>query len=178
MMTPSQLATLKAGILADPTTAGYIGAGTPGYCVAYLNGDSTFVVWQARTSVEKIMDAIVWANLTPSDAPDGTALWTNRNLQCQSKQLNLQTILQGRTLIDGRNANVRAGLQDALTGLPAGAGGATIAAGWVNVKPVLQRFATRAEVLFSSGTGTSAAPGALTWEGWVSNNDINEAMNT
>lgn len=178
MLTTEQLQTLKAGILADPTTSGYIAAGTPGYCVDYLNADSAFVVWSGSVNVQKIMDSIVWANLTPVDSPDGTALWTNRNLQCQSKQLNLQTILQGRTTLDGRNTNVRAGLQDALTGLPSGASGASISAGWANVKLVLERFATRAEVLFSSGVGTSTTPGALSWEGKITLTDVTIAMNT
>ncbi len=176
-MNTSQLQTLKAGLLADPVTAAYIAAGTPGYCYDYLAEATAFVVWQARVDVQKVFDAITWANLTPADAPDDTTTWTNRNLQCQSKQLNLQTILQGRTSFDGRRANVRAGLQDALTNLPSGAGGASIAAGWAGVRTVMQRYANRAELLFSSGTGTAATPGDLSWEGRVSYDEITQAVN-
>ena len=59
-----------------------------------------YIVWNPTTATKDVMDAINWANMTPSDAADGTALWTNRALACQGKQFNIQTMLVGRDVID------------------------------------------------------------------------------
>ena len=100
-------------------------------------------------------DAILWANFTPLDTPDGTQLWTNRALCCQGKQFNIQLMLQGRSTIPGDKPGFRTGLQDALTALPSGASGANKTGGWTAVQLVLQRLATRFENLFTTVDGVS-----------------------
>jgi hypothetical protein len=141
-----------------------------------------FLVYRTNVPVQDIYDQIVWANLTPTDAPDGTQLWLNRAMHCQGKQFNVQIILQGQTVINAAKANVRAGLQDALTNVPSGANGTTVSAGWVGVRDnALTRTATRGEKLFATATvqqdGTTPAKAAtMTQEGSVSAQNVQQAL--
>src|SRR4051812_20994559 len=106
-LTSAQLATLKADIQADPTLNAM--PRTPdGYfdiAAAYNVVTANFFVYRTNVPVQDIYDQIVWANLTPADAPDGTQLWLNRAMQCQGKQFNVQIILQGQTTINAAKAN-------------------------------------------------------------------------
>lgn len=123
-----------------------------------------FFVWATDVQTQTVYDAITWANLTPADAADGTQTWANRALVCQGKQMNLQLLLQGQATINGAKTNVRAGLQDALTNIPSGVGGALQAANWVAVRTALARKAKRAERLFAdttNGTGSTATLAAV-----------------
>ena len=165
MLTPAQLLALKAAIIADSNLDVAYAAKDVQSMISYLKGDSTFVVWKSSSSTADIYDAITWANLTPNDAPDGTQLWTNRNLECQSKQLNLQTLLQGQQQLSTGKSNIRNGLSDALSNVPSGTGGALQSAGWLTVKAAIYRFASLYEKIFATGTGTSATPGNLVVEG-------------
>lgn len=172
-MTPAQISTLRAAMLSEPALTTAIAAGATGEIAQFYNTNTaSFTVWKTNAQAIAIYDKIIWANMTPVDVADGSVLWTNRSLACQGKQFNLQTILQGRTSIDASKANIRAGLQDALTGLPSGAAGANQGAGWVNVNLSLQRIATNGEKLFAAGVGTPAAPALLVFEGNVSDDDV------
>ena len=127
-----------------------------------------------------IYDAIDWSKYTPSDAADGTAIQTNRLLSIQAKQMNLQNMLQGRDTIDASKANIRAGLRDAVTQLPAGASGAMVASGGTSGSAVLaacMRKATRFEKLFSTGPVTTGSTSAnlLVLEGQLSSDDAQTA---
>lgn len=174
----AQLVTLKAAILGDAALNAAVAAGDHGVILDYLNADSNpaFVVWRTSVRVEEIFDAINWAALTPADTPDGTQEWLNRSLACQGKQFNLQTLLTGRTTISGAKATIRAGLQDALTNVPSGSGGAAVNAGWAAVKTALSRPATRGEAVFATGTGTAAAPGSLVVDGKLAMYDVVQAL--
>ena len=177
-LTTAQIAILKAAITAeiDPTFVALRQAGATGAMTEWYNAPSTYVVWRSTTPAADIFDAIVWANLTPADTPDGTAQWQNRSLACQGKQFNIQTLLAGRETIGSGKPNVRSGLQDALTNVPAGAAGANIAAGWAAVRVAMQRAATRAEKLYATGLGTAATPGVLGFEGGLVEYDIVQAF--
>lgn len=179
-MTEAELLTLKAALLAD-TDQAVIDALSSGNAVAMAilyNLPSTKIVWRTDIPVDDIFDAITWANMTPAAAPDETTLWTNRNLQCQSKQLALQTIIGRREIINASKPLIRAGLQDALTSLPSKADGSNQNAGWVNVLPKLKRPATKVEAIYATGTGTDADPGVLAFEGQITHYDISMALNS
>lgn len=179
-MTDSELIALKAALLADTDQAviDAVAIGNATEIVRLYNLPSATIVWRTSVPIDNVFDAITWANMTPAAAPDGTTLWTNRNLQCQSKQLALQTIIGRREFINGSKALIRSGLQDALTSLPSKADGGNQNAGWVNVLPVLKRPATKAEAIYVTGTGTDAAPGLLVWEGQININDVGTALNS
>lgn len=178
MLTAAQYATLKADILAnaDTNTIPLTNAGSNTITAMY-NAASTTDVWRTDAPVQGIYDAIDWSKYTPVDAPDGTATCTNRLLSIQTKQMNLQSMLQGRSTVDASKANLRAGLRDAVIALPAGAGGALVAAGGVGGVTVLTactRKATRFEKLFATQTATTGTVTAnlLVLEGALSSDDV------
>ncbi len=181
-MTPAQLLSLKAAILAESAFASIPHTGDGAYAIAdalNLPSSPAFYVWSSYTSASAVMDAITCASLTPADSPDGTQAWLNRTMLCQSKQLNLQILLQGREQIAGAKPNVRAGLSDALQNVPSGAGGALLDAGWLGagkVKSALIRVATKFEKIFATGTGTASTPADLAIEGTLSYQDVVTAM--
>jgi len=165
MLTLQQLQTLKAAILADPTAAAYIPAGDAFSLNLWCQSVATptFWVYRAAVPVEEIFNGITWANFTPVDTPDGTQIYANRALLCQGKQFNVQTLLVGRSTLDATRPNIRAALADALTNVPAGAGGAAVSAGWVTIRDsVLARAATNGEKAFATGgTGASQTTAAV-----------------
>lgn len=171
MLTAEQRATVKAYILATPDLASKTsGPGTDyGYISDALSSTANpaWYVWKTSAAADDIYDAITWANLTPADAPDGTALYTNRALLCQAKQINLQILLQGKQTLLTSKLKIRQALTDALQNIPAGAGGALLDAGWTPVKQALYRGATTVEKLLSNGTGTTGVPANLDYEGGV-----------
>jgi len=167
-LTESQIATLTPIVMAQPALV--IAANTgDNYAISdWLNTrDEAFYVWKTYLQTQDIFDNITWANFTPQDAPDGTQAWANRSLACQGKQFNVQTLLTGRESINPSKQKIRDGLQDALTAIPSGANGATKAGGWNTVVAVMYRTATRAEKYLSAGTGTTASPAMLVFEGFV-----------
>lgn len=176
-----QKTTLKAFINGDGNISGQAQNGDGATVIAaYVNTvvSPDFFVYRSAIPVQEIYDQIIWANLTPTDAPDATLQWQNRELVCQGKQFNLEILLQGQVTVSGARANVRAGLQDALTNVPSGVSGATVAAGWVGVRDnVLARKATRLEKLFATGqSGASSALAAtMAIEGPISYQDVQEA---
>lgn len=183
-MTPAQLQTLRTAIDADPTLAAQPRTEDGAFAIASAfnaNASPAFFVWATAVGVEDIFDKIIWANLTPSGTPGTDAAWSNRALACQGRQLNLQTLLVGQSVIDGSRASIRNGLQDALTDIPSGANGALRQGGWSNVQIALTRRATRGEQLFANVTnGNGAAnttPATLTFEGQVSTQDVIAARN-
>lgn len=181
MLTPAQLATLKADILAngDTNTQPNNSAGNLAIQALY-NAPSATDVWQTAVSVPSIFDAIDWSKFTPVDAADSTVTYTNRLMLIQTKQMNLQSMLQGRATVDASKANLRAGLRDAVIALPAGAAGAAVTAGGAGGSTVLTactRKANRFEKLFATTQATTGPVTAnlLVIEGTVSIDDIQAA---
>ena len=180
-LTTQQLAAVKADIAANPDLNGQPAGPDGSDAIAALYNAAAapaFTVWRTTTPIADIENAIAWPNFTPSDTPDGTQLWMNRALACQGKQFNLQIMIQGKAAISSGRANIRAGLQDATTNIPSGAGGAPLTGGWLAIKPAMTRPATRIERLFATGTGTAGNPGDLGFEGKVTYQDIEQARNS
>lgn len=176
-MTPAQLQTLKAAVLADPALVAIGRNDTE--MARVLNLPSTFAVWRIDVPTSELVGAIKLANFTPLDAPDDTMLYNNRCAICELKQNNIRLLLQ-RDFITAQKLSTRQDLTDALTNVPAGAGGVAVDAGWLGagkVKATITRFATVAEKVFATGTGTGPSPGDLGWEGQVSINDIGAMWN-
>lgn len=169
MLTETQIATLRAVVLAESSLDTARATGDDYAIAAWCNANASpaYQVWNTQTATQAIADSVTWSNLTPLDAADGTTTFTNRALVAQAKQLNLQIFLQGREFLSTGKPNIRSGLQDSLTNLPTGASGALISGGWATVKNVIQRPARNAEKILASGSGTSASPSTLTFEGLV-----------
>lgn len=183
MLTPAQQAIVKAYILADPVMSAKPQNGDGDYEIAELfNAQSSpsFMVWSKNVPVQDIYDAIDWSKYTPVDAADPTVLQTNRLLIIQTKQMNLQNMLQGRETIDASKTKIRAGLRDAVIAIPAGASGAAVVAGGASGATVLatcQRNALLIEKILSTTTATTGSTTAnlLDYVGQISYQDVHIA---
>ena len=167
-LTEAQISTLTPIVMAQPQLVEAANIGDNAAIAKWLNtADPAFYAWKTYLATQDIYDNITWANFTPQDSPDGTQAWANRSLACQGKQFNVQTLLTGRESINPSKQKIRDGLQDALTAIPSGANGASKGGGWSSVVAVMYRNATRAEKHLSTGTGTTASPAIMVFEGFV-----------
>jgi hypothetical protein len=153
-LTTAQLQTLKAAIVAetDPTFVAYRTNGQTGLMADWYNVSGTFVVWRTDVTADEIGNAWVGTDI------DGMSA-----LNMQRLQLLLQSSTRGR--FDMSRADRRAGFEN-----PFGTNANN--ASRVAMRAVWKRFATRCERLFVSGTGSDALPGALVFEGKISDRDI------
>jgi hypothetical protein len=182
-MTPAQLTTLKAAILAE-TTPAFVTlrqAGNEQGMADFYNADSGSVVWQTAAPVSAVQDAVDYTAFTPNGTIDGTAVVTNRLLAAQTKQINLQLMLQGKTTLDATPGRVRGALLDATTNLPTGTNGALQSAAGVDgarVLNALTRPATRGERLYTASASTTGTVSAfrLSFEGSVTAQDVSDAL--
>lgn len=182
-LSTAQLQALKSAIAADQELSVIPNTSDGAFEVARLlnlPASPTVNAWRTDAPVQAIVDQVDWSRYTPSDAIDGTATQTNRLLSIQTKQMNLQLMLQGRQTLDASRGNIRAGVRDAVTSVPSGANGALVNPGGPNATAVLNtmlRTATRAEGILASGDATTGAVTAkvLTFEGQLSYQDIEAA---
>ena len=182
-MTPSQLATLKSAILSEtaPAFVTLRQANDEQGMADYYNADSGSVVWQTAAPVSAVQDAIDYTAYTPNGTIDGTAAVTNRLLAAQTKQINLQLMLQGKTTLDATPNRVRGALLDATTNLPTGTNGAIQSAAGTDgarVLNALTRPATRGERLYTASATTTGTVSAfrLSFEGNVTAQDVSDAL--
>ena len=128
---------------------------------AYYNTATATDIWRTDTPADAILDAVNWDKYTPVDAADATAIFTNRMLAIQTKQMNLQNMLIGRDLLNTARPNIRAGLRDAVIAVPAGSLGAVVSPGGPGGSVVLAvclRKATNAEIVLSTTTNGTTGP--------------------
>ena len=147
-LTPAQLTILRNDILADPALAEQPmnSDGADAIAQAYkLPATPTFVVWRTSVPVDDIINnGFVWT------AVDSLTVGKAR----------IWDWMRAPGSINPSKANVRQGLQDAFgTSQP-------------NIAQHLKREANRAERLFATGTGTTAAPGLMTFEGALTYQDV------
>jgi hypothetical protein len=185
-LTGPQLQTLAAAIAAD----GVLNALPKEYASSQQVADAfnaaaspDYWVWSTSVDVGTIYDAVNWSNFTPNDTPDNTVTYQNRSMLVQIKQVNLQLILQGQSVLNASRPNVRNGLSDATQNLPTGNNGNPRTAGWNNIAAALRRRATRAEKLYAtpatgagndglSARGSTANPDNLTYQGAITYEDV------
>ena len=155
-MTPEQLSTLRAAVLADPTLSAVGRNDTE--LARLLNLPTAFVVWRSSVSQDEIMqNGFDWVRVD--------------NLSVGKARIWEWLFDNDQRSINPSKVNVRAGIDEAWKGTAADL--AVRAAVYVHCK----RAATRAEQILGSGTGTDATPGTLGFEGDVSINDIGAMWN-
>lgn len=166
-MTPAQLATLKAAILAetDPEFVTLRTEGATGAMANWFNVERTpaMSLWRKEVPVADLINAIDLDAYTPNSAAAETLIDQGRSFRAQIKQVNLQILLQGRDELDTSFVNVRKGLRDAVINIPTGAGGAdknAAGSGGVSVLSACVRNATRGEAVFATGPFTTGAVSA------------------
>lgn len=154
-MTPAQLATLKASINADPVLSLLVNNSDTAFRIAQeYNLSVAWTVWKTNVPVGSIGRAFNGADMSGMPA---------------ANQTRLQTIAV--FLREGVNPSLpdnRAMFDDAFAGGTGATTRASLAALW-------KRQASRAEKLFSTGTGSDATPATMGFEGLVSYNDVQEA---
>lgn len=191
-LSATQVTALRAACFLDVTCAAFISGANPVGLRGYLNGGSGTAIWRTEAPVTTLLDAVNWSLYTPSGGVDDTTLSTQlvanqrgaQLLAIQTKQINLQLMLQGRTTLDCRPSTLRAGLRDATIQVPSGSAGAFTAPGGAsgaNILAACQRTGTRAELMLAAGSQGSDTTGSttgrvITWEGTVSENDSNRLV--
>jgi hypothetical protein len=158
MLTPSQLTTLKADILSIPELAAQpLNDDGHFYIAAYYNviASPAWRVWKTSVSTAEIKDAINWTEYIGRSVGERSAF----------------ELLVSNHVINPAKANVRQGISDMFSGVQ----------GQVTRNALLalgKRDATRAEKLFSIGTGSDAVPATMTFEGNLSYSDVSAARNS
>ena len=160
MLTPEQLTTLKAAILADIDSA-VVAARTNGADnelarLYNLTASPAFIVW--RTSV-------------PRNEAQGSGFdWTQiDNLTVGQARIWFDALFYGGGL-NAADAGQRAGIAEAWKGT------AAKVAVKAFILSVCKRAATKAEKALATGTGKDAAPAVMGWEGQLTSDDISAAM--
>lgn len=168
-LTPAQLSTLKTAINADSALSSQPNNSDGAFVIAAamnLAASPDFWVW--RTNVAK-------NELTNSVSSDGTTFtWVGNGFITRSagEQTAWQELFNGTQTINASLPNVRQAFADIFSGT------GNAAANRTHLLTVARRKATRAEKLFATGTGSTASPGVLTFEGALSFQDVQDARNS
>ena len=159
MLTTTQLATLKAAILADPVLAAYPNNSDGSYAIAdllKLPAAPEYIVWKNSVSQDEIMqNGFDWVrvdNLSVGKARIWEWMFKNSSATMNPSKLN-----------------VRAGIDEAWKGTAADL--AVRAAVYVHCK----RPANRLEKIFATGAGTDASPSVMAVEGEISYQEVDAA---
>jgi hypothetical protein len=156
-MTPAQLQTLKAYILADPELSAFPANSDGSYAIAQLlnlPAEPAYIVWKTDVSIDEIMrNGMDWARV------DNLSVGKAR----------IWDWLGRLGVINASKTNVRAGIDAAWVGTAADL--AVRAAVYVHCK----RSATVLEKLFASGAGSDASPATMVVEGATSYQEVDAA---
>lgn len=158
MLTNEQLAVLRADILADPVLEPMAAAGNLLSEIAAIYNAAAipaFVVWRTSVGPEEWDDAILGTTGAATQLDGLTASKRDSLFWATSKTLNPSI------------ASVRAALED-FCGSQNTLKGAIAA--------VQKRNATRAEKLLATGTGSTASPATMTFEGALTSADVDAAV--
>lgn len=165
MLTPAQITQLRAAILAevDPVFVAFRTQGATGQMAEWLNQASTFVVWKTEVSEQEIQR---------STSPEATT-WSwpafiARTIQEQNGWARMFAV----GTVNPSLANVRQGFADIFSGSTNSA-----PAQRTHLQAMCKRFASRGEKIFATGTGTTAAPGLLGFEGKITDYDVIQTVN-
>jgi hypothetical protein len=158
MLTTDQLQALKADILADPVLAAQP-MNDDGHAAirdAYnLIASPVWRVWRTSVSTAEVKDAVNWTEYIGRSVGERSAF----------------ELMIANHVINPARANVRQGISDIFSGTQ---GQVTRTA----LLALAKRDATRAEKLFSTGTGSDAVPATMTFEGSLSYSDVSAARNS
>lgn len=184
-MTPEQKTILQADIIAKQQPGQPLfGVTLESVIAAHYNARSAVKAWRTEVPTKTVRAAIQFSSYTPNDAADNTATFTNRALLAQTKQINLQIMLQGLETVDMSLPQARADLRDAVVQLPTGPSGAMATAGGAggaNVLNACTRLATVAELLLAAASQGSDTTGTVTarvfgWQGALDDQMVSDVI--
>lgn len=169
MLTPAQLATLKADIEADPAFASVPNNDDGHFLIAdayNLTASPDFWVWRTKVTKNEYVQ---------STSVDGTTFnWTGAGFitRSQGERDAWREMFNGTETANPSLANVRQAFTDIFSG-----GTAPAPANRTHLTTVSRRKALRIEKLFATGTGSTASPGLMTYEGTITYQDVAAARN-
>ena len=164
-MTPAQLLTLKAALLAetDPAFVAARAAFATGAMVEWLAQPSPFIVWRTRVAEQEITSQV---------SPEGTVWsWTTYINRSAAERDGWARMFNGTYTINPSLPQVRAAFADIFSGT-----GQAAVDQRAHLAAISKRPALRGERIFATGTGTLATPGLLTVEGAIGEYDIVVAL--
>ena len=155
-MDSTQRATLAAALRADtdPDVVAALAIRNDTELTRLYNLPSTFIVWRTDLQPAEYREAVVWTEV------DALTVGKARIWEWITQQMTVP--------IDASKANVRTGIADCW---------ATNTTSRANLLAAAKRAATKAEKLFATGTGTTATPGTMGWEGQITTEDVGRALN-
>jgi hypothetical protein len=156
VLTPAQLPILKADILADPVLAAIPMSEDGAYAIAdayALIPAPPFIVWKTNVTIGQVGDAF-----------DGTELGALQSAKVQILQCISMFSVQG---INPSLPDRRQMFDDVFS--PQGV------ITQANLLALWKRSANRGEKLYATGTGTTAAPATMTFEGRITHVDVQAA---
>lgn len=156
-LSPAQLQALKADIAADPSLAALPNTGENDFTIAAaynLTATPDFWVW--RTAVRE-------AEYTASPSPDGTLWsWPAYIARSVGEQNAWGRMFMGNASVNPSLPNIQQGFADIFSGTQNSA-----PAQRTHLMACSRRKATRAEKVFAVGTGSTAAPATMGYEGAI-----------
>jgi hypothetical protein len=167
-LTTAQLQTLKAHILSDQALVALVNTGQYGEIRDALNLQASPDFYVYRTAVTRIEIQ----NEVGTGGAGGTASewdWTVYKGQSVSEQGAWRDMAMG----DGINfakIKVREGIAKIFAGTGA------IAAMRAHILSFASRLATRAEKILATGTGSIASPATMSFEGQLTERDVEDAL--
>lgn len=164
-LTPTQSATLRADIQADPTLSALPDTADDAYTIALAyNATATPDFWVLRTSVRE-------AEYTSSPSPDGTSWsWTAYIARSLQEQNAWARMFMGTGQVNPSLANVQQGFADIFSGSQNAA-----MAQRAHLQACSRRRATRVEKLLAKGAGTTTGPATMDFEGTITYQDVQAA---
>jgi hypothetical protein len=167
-LTSAQLATLKAGIVADPALNVFPNTSDGNFdLAAKLKETATpdFWVWKSRVGKGELVQTI---------GPDGTTFnWTGNGFitRTAGEQTAWREIFNGSGECDPSLANVRQAFADIFSGT------GNAAANRTHLLAVARRKANRLEKIMATGTGSTGSPAVMGVEGIITGQDVEAARN-
>jgi hypothetical protein len=160
-MTPEQLATLKAAILADPALAAFPRNSDGAFAIAQeLNKTASpaFIVWRRNIPASEMGQTVIYnalaAMTTANTSRVDLFVAMNRETFAGSADLDSYFASTFSGALNGDGANCRTALA-----------------------AMLRRACTRFERIFASGTGSTASPATMALESPVSPASVEAARN-
>ena len=157
MLTTAQQTALNTAIEAEtnPEFVGWRNEGALGLMTEFMNSPSTFIVWKTSVPKNEVGKAFQSTALA--------AITSGNNEK-------LANFAAWNEVVDPSRADQRGFFNDVFSVAAGASTRASLDALW-------RRPATRAERVFATGTGTTAAPGTLVFEGTISEYDVVRAVN-
>lgn len=168
-LTTAQLAAIKADILADSALNAFPNSNDGNFAIAAaysVTASPDYWVWRTRvTKAEMVQETSV----------DGTTFnWTGNGFITRSagEQAAWQQIFNGELACNPSLPNVRQAFLDIFSGT------GNAAANRTHLSTISRRKANRVEKLLATGTGSTASPATMGFEGTLTYQDIEAARNS